>query len=143
MPTFAAKYRRRATTSDVRISVISQSDTLWTLPLRYIKMSFLCNLLETNVIDDIQSQFCNSRVNIISYFGLLGFYPDNVGSVFPRNTLVSNSNTTWCHIPEDHSIYFHFYTVQEIKTKSNSQLLALVSFVFRDKILKQIHTLKC
>jgi len=28
-------------------------------------------------------------------------------------------------------------------TKSNNQLLALVSFVFRDKILKQIHTLKC
>jgi hypothetical protein len=28
-------------------------------------------------------------------------------------------------------------------TKSNNQLLALVSFVFRDKILKHIHTLKC
>ena len=28
-------------------------------------------------------------------------------------------------------------------TKSNNQLLALVSFVFRDKILKQIHTIKC
>jgi len=30
-----------------------------------------------------------------------------------------------------------------IDTKSNSQLLVLVSFVFRDKILKHIHTLKC
>ena len=28
-------------------------------------------------------------------------------------------------------------------TKSDNQLLALVSFVFRDKILKHIHTLKC
>jgi len=30
--------------------------------------------------------------------------------------------------------YFHLYTVQEIKTQSqtNNQLLALVSFVFRD-----------
>ena len=28
-------------------------------------------------------------------------------------------------------------------TKSNNQLLALVSFVFRDNILKHIHTLKC
>jgi len=37
---------------------------------------------------------------------------------------------------------FHFYTVQEIKTQSqNNQLLALVFFfVFRDKILKHIHT---
>ena len=36
--------------------------------------------------------------------------------------------------------YFHFYTVQELRYKSKTQLLAPVSIVFRHKILKHIHT---
>ena len=37
----------------------------------------------------------------------------------------------------------YFCNIWNYLTKPNNQLLALVSFVFRDKILKQIHTLKC
>ena len=37
--------------------------------------------------------------------------------------------------------YFHFYIVQENKIQSQkNELLSQVSFVFRDKILKHIHT---
>jgi len=45
---------------------------------------------------------------------------------------------------EDRNFLTHFMKIPHTKrkkdTKSDSQLLALASFVFRDKILKHIHT---
>ena len=48
----------------------------------------------------------------------------------------------WNHLFQD-SGKWQALVNMVMNTKSNNQLLALVSFVFRDKILKQIHTLKC
>jgi len=90
----------------------------------------------------LKSQKCHGRKEYKDRMTIL--CSDADGSENLHSVIVSKFEKPYCLKGKRHgSCDYKLSTNVWMATKSNNQLLALVSFVFRDKILKHIHTLKC